>query len=400
VNAYRARLQRTYPDCWPWISLARRIPGKLTDEESSSLFRLARARPPAVDPVIVDMGIGSEKSSLLLAAGLRNKTRPRLFTSALNRRALKFCGLDQVAQPLAEENWNCPIDILLVHGTDELLQWSPFVKPRGIVIVHGASEQLQSPAFEDLRIIDSLAWATKICATGEQAPLEDPIDLAVARQQDYIRRASGEIAEARHAIQALKNSWSWKLTAPLRWAMESAQVSMGLLENPSRLGRYLQFASELRSSGLFDERYYRDNYAPTPWARINPVLHYLLRGTDEGANPNELFDVAYYVSRYPEVAASGLPPAIHYLRHGAYAGLDPHPYFDSSFYLEQNPDVRESGLNPLAHYLAPGIAEGRDPNPWFDTSEYLEQNPDVATFALNPLTHQTEFWSKRMECSR
>jgi hypothetical protein len=386
-----------YPDCWPWISLARRIPGQLTDEESSSLFRLARARTPAEDPVIVVAGEASEASSLMLAGGLSDKTQPRLLlpeqpSRALDR-ALRLFVIERIVHHA--NGWDGPIDLLFTTANG-LAQWLPRVKARGVVIIRGGIEDLRSPGLEDLRTVGGLSWATRQCAMDPEPVTE----FSSARQQDYIRRAAREIAEDRHAVRALKNSWSWKLTAPLRWAIETAQASIGLFENPSRIARWRRFAGELESSGLFDERYYRDNHAPTPWARVNPLLHYLLCGADQGANPNELFDAAYYAARYPEVAASGLPPAIHYLRHGAYAGLDPHPYFDSSFYLEQHPDVPESGLNPLAHYLAPGIAEGRDPNPWFDTSEYLEQNSDVATFALNPLTHQTEFWSKRAECSR
>ena len=102
----------------------------------------------------------------------------------------------------------------------------------------------------------------------------------------------------------------------------------------------------------------------------------------------------------PTSPVSGINPLIHYLRSGANEGRDPHPHFDTSFYLEENPDVREAGLNPLAHYLAPGIAEGRDPNPWFDTSEYLEQNPDVAMFGLNPLGHQLDAWLNGRLCSQ
>jgi Methyltransferase domain len=405
VNSYRTDLKQKYPDCWRWISLARRIPGQLTDNEANLLFQLARARSPLIDPVIVELGASRGKTSLLLAAGLRAKTRPRLFSmqrvGGQLDQFLGRCRLGHIVKAAA--NWTeckVAVDILFINASHDddtlhgdLLLWSPFVKLGGIVILHGVSpENLQQPRYSDLRHVDNLAWAVNRCASSLATPeATDP-----AKLQDYVRRAAMEFAENRHAIQALHRSWSWRLTAPLRLGMETLHAIAGLLASfrhgsPKArilgLAQWILFGRQVRASGLLDERYYRKHYPDVAWARTSPLLHFLVRGASEGKNPNQLFDVDYYLRRYPDVAHSGANPLIHYLRSGAYEGRDPHPYFDSTFYLEQNPDVREGGLNPLGHYLAPGIAEGRDPNPWFDTSEYLEQNPDVAMFGLNPLGH-------------
>jgi len=351
----------------------------------------------------------------------------------------------------------------------DLLLWLRFVRLGGIVVLHGSTAQfpaLQPPQYGDLRQVDSLTWAVKECADasvnlpgatglagldtslGEPVPssqelqrlqcllnrsteamlhlnavpagvesgasnqidhLEHTAQMARARLQDYLRRGAKELAENRHAIQALRRSWSWRLTRPLRLGIETGQAItgfLGSLHNGRAKARiagltdWMRFGSEVRASNLFDERYYQEHHRDVGWARTNPMLHFFVCGASEGGNPNELFDIEYYLGRYPEVARSGVNPLLHYLRGGAYEGRDPHPHFDSSFYLEQNPDVREGRLNPLAHYLAPGIAEGRDPNPWFDTSEYLEQNPDVAIFGLNPLAHQLEVWTTHHACSQ
>ncbi len=308
----------------------------------------------------------------------------------------------------ASVNWKDCIDILFINATEDydslhsdLLLWSPFVKMGGIVVLHGASpENLRSPLYSDLRQVGSLAFAVKQGATSltttVPAATGDATEFAMARLQDYVRRAAKEFAESRHAVQALHRSWSWRLTAPLRLGIEALHAISGLFTSFGHgspkariagLAQWMLFGRQVRASGLLDERYYHDHNPDVAWARTSPLLHFLVCGASEGKDPNELFDVDYYLRRYPDVAHSGINPLVHYLRNGAYEGRDPHPYFDSSFYLEQNPDVREGRLNPLAHYLAPGIAEGRDPNPWFDTSEYLEQNPDVAIFGLNPLKH-------------
>lgn len=474
MNSYRANLKLKYPDCWRWISLARRIPGQLTENEANLLFHLARARTPSIDPVIVELGTGRGKTSLLLAAGLRGKAWPRLFSmqragearGKLDRQALQRnlhrCHLGHIVDSAAghshepHANWKDCIDILFINATQDyqalhsdFLLWSPFVKLGGIVVLHGISpevpascramaENLQSPRYSGLRHVDSLAWAVKRCAAScavpavtdierlrfllnrsieamldlntipfvftEPAPrgdargehLEGATEIAMAGLLDYERRAAKEIADNRHAVQAMRGSWSWRLTAPLRLGIETLYAITGLLRSLGHgspkarivgLAQWLLFGRQIRASGLLDARYYRDHHPDVAWARTSPLLHFLVCGASAGKNPNELFDIDYYLGRYPDVASSGVNPLIHYLRNGAYEGRDPHPYFDSSFYLEQNPDVREGGLNPLAHYLAPGIAEGRDPNPWFDTSEYLEQNQDVVTFGLNPLGH-------------
>jgi hypothetical protein len=429
-------LKLIYPDCWQWIMLARRIRGELTERESNVLFQLARMRTPPIDAVIVELEPGQGSASLLLAAGLMGKTRPQLISVPRAgcdpaeqdawRKNLERCGLDEIAEEGTGPFGAC-IDILFVNATMEperlesdLESWTAYVKAGGLVVLREASgeassEKLQLPQYYERRRVGNLAWAVKQCGPSLRAklpagdnPLEGAIEamlhfntmpasaeegtrIAAARLQDYMVRAAREIAEERHAVEALRRSWSWRITAVLRRTVDVLATATGLLAPGSRISgitQWIRYRKQLRASGLLDERYYRNQNSGVAWAGASPLLHFLVCGAKEGRNPNELFDVEYYVRRYPEVADSGLNPLVHYLMTGAYEGRDPHPHFDSTFYLEQNPDVREAGLNPLAHYLAPGIAESRDPNPWFDTSEYLEQNPDVATFGLNPLTHQ------------
>jgi hypothetical protein len=469
-------VQRKYPDCWQWLCIARRIPGPLIENEANLMFHLVRRRTATLHPLIVEIGAGRGKMSVLLAAGLCEKVGPRLVPveragadgkrdQQILHRNLHRCGLGEivdttVGEPrLAAANWKEAIDILFVNAAadydalrSDLSLWSGFVKMGGIVVLRGASpdlaESLQSHPYGEFRRDETLAWAVKQCAAPiaaarpepsagadgrpdglryllgrsmeamlhlnplpaaleDQAAhinaraehLEEATEIAIAKMQDYVRRAARELAEDRHAVQALRRSWSWRLTAPLRVAIETLQALAGLLRSFGSgsprdrirgLVEWILFGRKVRASGPLDERYYRAHGPDAAWARTSPVLHFLVRGASDGSNPNQLFNVRYYLRRYPDIARARVNPLIHYLRTGAYEGRDPHPYFDSSFYLEQYPDVRESHLNPLAHYLAPGIAEGRDPNPWFDTSEYLEQNPDVASFGLNPLVHHFE----------
>jgi len=229
---------------------------------------------------------------------------------------------------------------------------------------------------------------------------DDETSRATRRLRRHLRIAATDLAESRHAIEALRASWSWRLTAPLRALLDGARILSGVLRNAGRgliqpakirgFAQWLRYGKEIRLSGLFDETYYLYSNPDVFHLRINPLFHFFVFGASEGRNPHYLFSIRYYSRSNPEITTSHVNPLVHYLKWGAYEGRDPHPEFSSSFYLEQNPDVRKAGLNPLAHYLAPGVVEGRDPNPSFDTSEYLEQNPDVAAFGLNPLVHHLE----------
>ena len=66
---------------------------------------------------------------------------------------------------------------------------------------------------------------------------------------------------------------------------------------------------------------------------------------------HELFDAGWYIACHPELAASGGDPVLHYVLHGAADGADPGPHFDAKAYIAENP----AGVaNPLAHAIRHG----------------------------------------------
>ena len=232
-------------------------------------------------------------------------------------------------------------------------------------------------------------------------PAADAETIEILRRlRERLQRAAEELSENRHALIAIRASWSWRVTAPLRALIDGART-FGLFFRPDEkalwrgsrlygLVQWIMFHRLVRASGLFDETYYSKPSGDWPPLRMNALLHFFVYGTEEGRKASCLFDTRYYRESNPDVARSRMNPLVHYLKWGAYEGRDPHPQFDSSYYLDHNSDVRAAHLNPLAHFLAPGIVEGRNPNAWFDTFEYLERNPDVAALGLNPLVHYME----------
>lgn len=64
-----------------------------------------------------------------------------------------------------------------------------------------------------------------------------------------------------------------------------------------------------------------------------------------------LFDTKWYCNQYPDIAKTGANPIKHYIRFGAAEGRNPGPNFDTSLYLARHPGLAKEGINPLVHYI-------------------------------------------------
>jgi len=72
-----------------------------------------------------------------------------------------------------------------------------------------------------------------------------------------------------------------------------------------------------------------------------------------------LFDEKWYLDHNPDMVRAKVDPMLHFLRHGGHERRNPGPHFSSGWYLDSYEDVRASGLNPLVHFLKYGLPEGR-----------------------------------------
>jgi glycosyltransferase involved in cell wall biosynthesis/GT2 family glycosyltransferase len=129
-------------------------------------------------------------------------------------------------------------------------------------------------------------------------------------------------------------------------------------------------------SAHFSTTGYLAMYPDVASGGMNPLVHYLRYGQHENRAPGRdlplddaaliakirssgLFDAKFYLATNPDVAAAEIDPVVHYLNFGWREGRDPSKHFGSSSYLASNPDVAAAGINPLVHYLQYGLREKR-----------------------------------------
>jgi GT2 family glycosyltransferase len=206
----------------------------------------------------------------------------------------------------------------------------------------------------------------------------------------------------------------------------------------------------IRNSELFNESWYLNSNLDVKYAKVDPALHYIIFGAQEGRNPSSDFDTLFYLTNYLDVKNSKLNPLYHYIKYGEkenrsinkidqvikspdytnsqdYNSILDHQYlndyentgkdiikkiklfvkdlkmyktiyssglFFPTYYSQQNPDVINANINPLWHYIKNGDKEGRKPNPLFDPLWYRSTYPDIAIHKeLNTLIHYYKFGS-------
>lgn len=81
--------------------------------------------------------------------------------------------------------------------------------------------------------------------------------------------------------------------------------------------------TEIKDSGLFDEKYYLKQNEDVANSDFDPLEHFITYGAKEGRSPSEQFNIAFYLRTYPDVAASGMNPLVHYIRYGKDEGRLP-----------------------------------------------------------------------------
>jgi len=141
----------------------------------------------------------------------------------------------------------------------------------------------------------------------------------------------------------------------------------------------------LQDSGLFLADWYRTEYAASLPGNVDPLMDFCARGWEAAHAPNPYFDTATYLQSNPEVAREKLNPLLHYLRQGDQEGRRPCALFDPAWYrATYNLDTVE---NTLAHFLRHRATGRVSPIPGFDPVRYLRTHPDVFNSQADPFLH-------------
>ena len=120
-------------------------------------------------------------------------------------------------------------------------------------------------------------------------------------------------------------------TAASRWAL--GRFSFGAERDKRKERRRLrrkrmEALAELEASKWFDAQWYLKQYpdiAGDERYSTTPALHYLKFGGFEGRDPSPYFDSAGYLEAYPDVALTEINPLLHFIRDGINEGRSPRP---------------------------------------------------------------------------
>jgi ADP-heptose:LPS heptosyltransferase/GT2 family glycosyltransferase len=125
----------------------------------------------------------------------------------------------------------------------------------------------------------------------------------------------------------------------------------------------------LAESGLFDVDYYVRSNADVRALNVDPLLHYVERGAQEGRNPRADFDTAYYLEQCRLRGDRPSNPLLHYITIGSEQGLKTRLVGESApaSRTQQNPTPRvapssESGPDRVLWIDSPDVINGSVPN--------------------------------------
>lgn len=152
------------------------------------------------------------------------------------------------------------------------------------------------------------------------------------------------------------------------------------------VARRRRIASAIRSSGLFDADWYREQLDEPIPSGTDPIDHYVTVGSATDISPNPCFVSEWYRDHPMSPRTLDVAPFVHYVNRGIVRGLSPHPLFDPEYYAEQHPEAAKHRGGPLGHYLETGWKTGARPSAAFDVDVYpgtvgKVQGPPLADFA-------------------
>ena len=153
----------------------------------------------------------------------------------------------------------------------------------------------------------------------------------------------------------------------------------------------------IENSELFDKEWYIRHYQ-IPEGE-DALSHYINKGWKLRYNPSRQFCTEEYFEENPTIRNREINPLVHYLMEGKEEGrkmetnsrllLEESEYFDEEWYRRVY--QIEDDIDAKFHYMVEGWRLDYNPSPNFITGEYLRQNKDVAGAGKNPLIHYLKY---------
>ena len=154
----------------------------------------------------------------------------------------------------------------------------------------------------------------------------------------------------------------------------------------------LQRQPEFSGNVLFDPAFYRMQAGRAGVFLLeHPLAHYARQDAQGVFDPHPLFCSAYYRKRYPDVVAVGVDPLVHFLERGQEEGRSPNSLFSDSYLRSANVAVPGALTRSLEHYLSAQAL--LDPHPLFEAQAYVATYPESACNGDAPLAHYARTWS-------
>lgn len=126
-----------------------------------------------------------------------------------------------------------------------------------------------------------------------------------------LQQKEQQLQKAKDRAHNLKQTVSWKLTAPMRALGRTFKDSSTTTTTVS-----VSNAERIAASGLFDEPWYLHRYPEVADTGLSAIEHFIQIGADKGYSPSELFDTKWYLHTYTDVAQGTINPLLHYIMHG------------------------------------------------------------------------------------
>jgi GT2 family glycosyltransferase len=101
-----------------------------------------------------------------------------------------------------------------------------------------------------------------------------------------------------------------------------------------------------------------------------------------GIDPNPFFDSDWYLCENKDLTNSGIDPLMHYVTFGENEGRKPNPLFDPVTYLQKYPELRDFQGTLLAHFIDFGIPQGKT-STTIDNSTEFESATELALVNLD-----------------